>query len=97
MIKIPPMPVPVKKETHQSTCWSCGASSETPDGDRQIEILRDIQHTRSPIFHWSDLQLRRVRDRLEPGDVIIFGAIYHGSIKVRKSDGAVVEVFRTDA
>jgi hypothetical protein len=64
--------------------------------DRQIEILRDIQRARTPIFHWSDLQLQRLRDRLEPGDVIMFGAIYYGSVKVRKGDGSIAEIFRTD-
>lgn len=92
MIKIPPTPIPVKKETHQSTCWSCGASSETPDRDRQIEILRDIQRARTPIFHWSELQLQLVRDRLEEGGVIVFGAIYYGSVKVRRGDGSVIEI-----
>jgi hypothetical protein len=97
MIKIPPAPVPVTKEIHRSTCWSCGASLEPPDRDRQIEILRDIQRSRTLIFHWSDLQLKRVRDRLEEGDVIVFGAIYYGSVKVRRGDGSVIEIFKTDA
>ncbi len=96
MIKIPPAPVPVTKEIHRSTCWSCGASLETPDRDRQIEILRDLQRMRPPIFYWSDSQLQRVRDRLEEGDMIIFGAIYYGSVKVRRADGSVIEIFKTD-
>jgi hypothetical protein len=60
------------------TCWRCGADpSGPPSLDEQVEILRFEHEKRGGLHAWSDREWQRLRQMLQPGDIL---AVVKGSL-----------------
>jgi hypothetical protein len=77
-----------------TACQSCGAL-KVPSADAQIDILERWQLTQPSIAHWSRDELRRLRDAMRPGDLLV--QFYFQSIVIRGADGRLRDYPRCQA
>ncbi len=57
-------------EQVEPRCWRCGAGTEPPPVDEQIEELARAHAMRGQLFTLSEAELANLRRLLQPGDVI---------------------------
>jgi len=67
----------LKPDTHEPTCWRCGAGSEPPAIEDQIETLIYEHQKRGEVFRLRESEISRLRKLLQPGDLIAVAANVH--------------------
>lgn len=74
-------------------CWRCGASLAPTEPDVEAEISR-CERSAAWAGWPSETYRCRMRAELRPGDRVI--GVRFGAVTVRRADGAILEVARTD-
>ncbi|MBF6570418.1 MAG: hypothetical protein IVW54_16250 [Candidatus Binataceae bacterium] len=57
-------------------CWRCGAGPQQPSLDDQVALLKALHEQRTELFKWGDAEWRRLRDLLQPGDLLLVAGNY---------------------
>src|ERR1700682_5832456 len=79
-----------KEQGESGCCWRCGARSEAPDLDEQIEDLARIHAMHPPIYALTASELTNLRRLLEPGDLIAVIANFHRMVSATYSSIAII-------
>jgi hypothetical protein len=77
-----------------SACPSCGAL-KIPTAAAQVDVLERWQLTQPQLAHWSKDELRRLRDAMRPGDLLV--NFFYQSVVIRGADGRLRDYPRNQA
>jgi hypothetical protein len=75
-------------------CAYCGAL-KVPSADAQLDIFARWQLSQPIIAHWSSDEMRRLREAMRPGDLLV--NFYHQSVVIRAADGRLRDYPRCQA